>query len=245
MRQRTDRQPSDCTSPSKQKKKLWASLSAACSSSQLLCASRDKASEFDSLSLSLNKRPVLTLALECAVCLPSDENASIVKDIRRLFPEDELIGCNQSNVTDESAIVKTCPSESSSCHIQKTKEWTAKTCSKILVDDCKTANRVKYCYCKTDRCNMQNLTTTTTTTTTVEKIETTTSAEPSSTTSAVDKLHHTTSRFRPMDSVIKSGSANSESDYWLILSNLLMVYLITFYKADLFLPKTVQMIIKS
>jgi hypothetical protein len=92
---------------------------------------------------------------------------------------------------------------------------------------------------------MQNLTTSTTTTTTVEKIETTTSAEPSSTTSAVDKLHHTTSRFRPMDSVIKSGSANSESDYWLILSNLLMVYLITFYKADLFLPKTVQMIIKS
>ena len=61
MRQRTDRQPSDCTSPSKQNKKLWASLSAACSSSQLLCASQDKASEFDSLSLSLNKRPVLSI----------------------------------------------------------------------------------------------------------------------------------------------------------------------------------------
>ncbi|EFX70633.1 hypothetical protein DAPPUDRAFT_256897 [Daphnia pulex] len=45
-------------------------------------------------------------ALECAVCLPSDEDASIAKEIRRLFPEDEstLIGCSQSNATDESAI---------------------------------------------------------------------------------------------------------------------------------------------
>jgi hypothetical protein len=69
---------------------------------------------------------VTAFALECAVCLPSDEDASIAKEIRRLFPEDEstLIGCNQSNATDESAIVKTCPSESSSCHIQKTSKFT-------------------------------------------------------------------------------------------------------------------------
>ncbi|XP_046655616.1 uncharacterized protein LOC124349220 [Daphnia pulicaria] len=167
-------------------------------------------------------------ALECAVCLPSDEDASIAKEIRRLFPEDEstLIGCSQSNATDESAIVKTCPPESSSCHIQKTKEWIAKTCSRISVDDCKTANRVKYCYCKTDRCNMQNFTVSTTTTgaMTVETIETTTSAAPSSTTTpAVDKLHHTTSRLRPMDSTRKSNSSIRKSDHWLILSCLLML----------------------
>jgi hypothetical protein len=38
---------------------LWDSSESACSSSPSLCASQDKASEFDSLSLSLNERPVL------------------------------------------------------------------------------------------------------------------------------------------------------------------------------------------
>lgn len=105
-------------------------------------------------------------------------------------------------------------------------EWIAKTCSRISVDDCKTANRVKYCYCKTDRCNMQNFTVSTTTTgaMTVETIETTTSAAPSSTTTpAVDKLHHTTSRLRPMDSTRKSNSSIRKSDHWLILSCLLIL----------------------
>jgi hypothetical protein len=47
--------------PKKIYKWLWDSSESACSSSSppSLCASQDKASEFDSLSLSLNERPVL------------------------------------------------------------------------------------------------------------------------------------------------------------------------------------------
>ncbi len=53
-------------------------------------------------------------------------------------------------------------------------KWTARTCSPISVDDCQTANKIQYCYCKTDRCNSpmtnenQTTTTTTTSTTTTE-----------------------------------------------------------------------------
>ncbi|KAK4016076.1 hypothetical protein OUZ56_031037 [Daphnia magna] len=162
--------------------------------------------------------------LECAVCLPSDENASIAKEIQRLFVDDQstLVGCNQTIGLDESAIVKTCPSGSLSCHIQKTKEWTAKTCSKISVDDCKTANRVKYCYCKTNRCNMQNHTNSTTTTgSTMQMTESTTIAALS--TRPADEQYHTTPRLRPKDPA-KSESKKRQSDCWSVLSSLLMLY---------------------
>lgn len=54
-------------------------------------------------------------------------------------------------------------------------KWTARTCSPISVDDCQTANKIQYCYCKTDRCNSpitnENQTTTTTiSTTTIEPV---------------------------------------------------------------------------
>lgn len=68
---------------------------------------------------------VLTvLGLECAVCLPPDENIPIAKEIRRLFPDDQvtLISCQQANISNEN-IIKTCPPESSSCHIQKTSKF--------------------------------------------------------------------------------------------------------------------------
>ena len=69
------------------------------------------------------------LPLECAVCLPSDENLSIAKEIRRLFPDDgknKLMYCHQINGSTEAAAIRTCPPEtaSSSCHIQKTSKET-------------------------------------------------------------------------------------------------------------------------
>ena len=37
-----------------------------------------------------------------------------------------------------------------------------KTCSQVAIEDCKTANKIKYCYCKGDLCNREIVPTETT-----------------------------------------------------------------------------------
>ena len=65
--------------------------------------------------------------LDCAVCLPTDEEAAIGREIRRLFPDDpSLIPCNRIGANE--TFVRTCPPHASaSCHTQKTSKKKSST----------------------------------------------------------------------------------------------------------------------
>ena len=94
--------------------------------------------------------PLAGSGLDCVVCLPADKELGIARDIRRLFGDHAVSDCRSGRP--ETALA--CPeTASASCHTQSAGNWTAKTCSPFGVDDCKTANRIEYCYCRGHRCN--------------------------------------------------------------------------------------------
>lgn len=91
---------------------------------------------------------------QCYVChsdIPEDN-----RQLRKTFPGDKSFpACSSFTLSsDLSRFMRTCP-ESGSCLTKTSQEGgVMRTCSRVrVVDDCKVANGVTYCYCNTDNCN--------------------------------------------------------------------------------------------
>lgn len=89
----------------------------------------------------------------CYVCVP--KSGPTVAEVTQMFPEGPKVpSCDRFD--EGEAYIRECPSSANyGCLTQTEGTRMTKTCSDIDIEDCKTANKITYCYCKGDLCNRE------------------------------------------------------------------------------------------
>ncbi|KAK6640861.1 hypothetical protein RUM44_012559 [Polyplax serrata] len=75
-----------------------------------------------------------------------------------MFPDGPVVPlCNQFQPSNP-VYIRDCPSSSyQGCLTQTNGTHVTKTCTEVGLEDCKTANKIRYCYCKGELCNKEGV----------------------------------------------------------------------------------------
>lgn len=89
----------------------------------------------------------------CFVCAPSPRKAIDNQELGKMFGNTQIHKCSQYHRSRKHEFIQECPKESTGCLTKFEDGSVMRTCAPISVDDCKEANGVTYCYCRSPLCN--------------------------------------------------------------------------------------------
>jgi len=94
------------------------------------------------------------LCHKCYVCAPDSGKLEDITQLKKYFPDTVIPACSQYKPHLKDQYLLECPPTSSSGCLTKYEDYSVtRTCAPVAIDDCKTANSVQYCYCKSEGCN--------------------------------------------------------------------------------------------
>lgn len=93
-------------------------------------------------------------SFKCYVCAPDEGKPEDMYTLSKSFPANHLQSCSKYNKNNKHLYLLDCPSGNSGCLTKfEASGSVMRSCAPIAIEDCKEANGVNYCYCKTEGCN--------------------------------------------------------------------------------------------
>jgi len=94
-------------------------------------------------------------SFKCYVCSPDEGKPEDMYTLRKSFPHHKIEPCSKYNSNNKDKYLLECPHGGGSGCLTKFEAngSVMRNCAPIAIEDCKEANGVNYCYCKTQGCN--------------------------------------------------------------------------------------------